>query len=129
MPKKPGISVDPELERQLAAAGDDEAVEAAFSLRAPDENPLIEPAEVQSTVDRIVKAAQDLTGQKIHDLNVLPRAQQFILAAPAKVVREVLKCAEIASALANKQPESLTIDPVESAPKKLTPRRGGKLER
>jgi hypothetical protein len=127
MPSKPNTPVDPELERQLATAGDDDAVEATFSLRPPsDENPLIDPADVHSTVDRIIKAAQDKAGQKVCDLNVLPRIQQFVLTAPPKVVREVLKCGEIASALANRQPEDLAIEPVGPPAKKPPPRRRGK---
>lgn len=130
MSSKPNIPVDPELERQLSAAGDDDAVEATFSLRPPsDENPLIDPAEVRSTVDRIIKTAQDKAGQKVRDLNVLPRIQQFVLAAPPKVMREVLKREEIASALANRQPEDLAIESVERPAKKPRPRRGRKPKR
>jgi hypothetical protein len=127
MPNNPHKPIDPELERQLAAAGDDEAIEATFSLRPPsDESPLIDPGVVRSTVDRIVQTAQKKAGQQVRDLNVLPRIQQFVLNAPPKVVREVLKCKEIASALANNQPESLAIDPVDRPAKKPPPRRGGK---
>jgi hypothetical protein len=130
MSSKPNIPVDPVLERQLSAAGDDDAVEATFSLRPPsDGNLLMDPAEVRSTVDRIVKIAQDKAGQKVRDLNVLPRIQQFVLAAPPKVVREVLKCREIASALANRQPEDIAIEPVGPPAKKSRPRHGGKPKR
>src|SRR5688572_20267692 len=130
MPSKSNFPVDPELERQLSAAGDDDAVEATFSLRPQsDENPLIDPAEVRSTVDRIVNAAEDKAGQKVRDLNVLPRIQQFVLAAPPKVVRELLKCEEIASALANNQPESLAIEPADRPATKPPSRRGGKPKR
>lgn len=129
MPSKQPI--DPELERQLRAAGDDERVEATFSLKpASDESPLIDATEFRSTVDRIVQRAEEKAGQVVNDLNVLPRIQQFVLAAPPKVVREVLKCKEIASALANVQPESLAMESDESKQEddsaKKPARRGGK---
>jgi len=126
MARKPP-PVDPALEQQLSAAGDDDAVEATFSLHPPsDSSPLIDPAEVRTQVARLVKSAEDATGQKVRDLNVLPRIQSFVLSAPPKVVRAVLRCGEIASALANIQPEGLTIEPVTGSGKKPPPRRGGK---
>jgi hypothetical protein len=124
MARKKTPPVDPELERQLASADKEHPVEAVFTLRPPDDTPLLEAGAVKEAVDRIVKSAQAASGQEVSDLHVLPMAQAFALAAPAGVVRAILESEEIASAMANAQPEDLAIKPV-SRPKGKAPRRGG----
>src|SRR4051794_1926782 len=103
MSKKQKAVIDPELERQLAQADGNGRVGAAFTLRAPEDAPLIEESEVRQMVDRIVKSAQASSGEKIHDVNVMPRIQSFAVEAPAGVVRAIMGSSEIASATANQQ--------------------------
>src|SRR5262249_59341769 len=85
-PKKPKKSKpsDPELKRQLASADQDHPVEAVFTLRAPDDNPVLGADEVHQKVDRIVKSAQEASGQEACDLHVMPNMQSFSLAAPPR---------------------------------------------
>lgn len=115
--------VDPELERQLAA-GEGSRVEAVFTLRPPEGCDLMEEGEVRRAVDRIVQSAQASAGQEGCDVHVMPLAQSFSVAAPAGVVRAILKAGGIASAMANNQTERLAIDPPPRAPRQV-PRRGG----
>jgi hypothetical protein len=126
MSKKPSTVLDPELQRQLGAADKDQPIEAVFTLRTPEVNPLLEEKEVQQIVQRIVKSAQDSSGQQVNDLYVMPRAQSFSLAAPAGVVRAILERAEISSAMANVQSEEMAINPVSRSREKSTTRGGGK---
>lgn len=129
MPRKQPTPVDPELRRQLAAAGEDHPIEAVFTLRAPDDNPAPPAGEVRQTVDRIVKSAEAASGRAVRDLHVMPMAQSFALAAPAGVVRSILESAEIASAMANAQPEDLAIEPVPRSAAKAPPRGGGQTRK
>jgi hypothetical protein len=126
MSRKQPIPVDPELRKQLEDAGEDQSVEVVFTLRAPDDAAVLDEGEVSRTVDRIVKSAQASSGQDVRDLNVMPRVQSFAVAAPPGVVRSILTCPEIASAMANAQPEGLAIEPVPRPTKKARPRGGRK---
>ncbi len=113
--------VDPELRRQLDAAGD-RPVEAVFTLRPPAGKPVMEAAAVQKAVDRIMKSAGG--GEAGADVHVMPFAQAFAVAAPAAVVKAILSHGGVASAVANAQPESLAIDP--PPPHSKSTRRGGR---
>lgn len=122
MSQKHSTPVDPALVSQLDAAGAG-PVEAVFTLRPPDGADPMDAGAVREKVAEIVRAAEESAGEKARDVHVMPLAQSFALAAPPGVVRAVLACKEIASALANSQPEGLAIDP-RPGPKKGT--RGGK---
>lgn len=118
--------IDPELRRQLAAVGKDQPIEAVFTLRTPDPSAVLDTKDVHRAVDRIVKSAQDACGLRVKDLNVMPRVQAFALSAPAGVVEAILDSADIASAMANAQPEDLAIHPVPRPSGKGGSRGGGK---
>jgi len=111
MTQKNATPADPELLRQLDAAEPDQSVVANFTLRPP-KGDLMEAQEVHQKVNEVVKSAEEEAGQKIHDINVMPNAQSFALAAPAEVIRAILASKDIASAIANEQPESMAIEPV-----------------
>lgn len=129
MAKKQSTPVDPELRRQLDAAEEDQPVQAAFTLRAPAGNPLIEADVVRKTVDRIIKFAQEKSGKAVRDFHVLPYVQSFTLAAPAGAIREILNHGDIASAMANVQSEEMAIKPVPRSRAKSTSRGGGKTRK
>jgi hypothetical protein len=123
MSKKQLNPLDPELQRQLAAATEGQSIEAVFTLLAPEDHPVLDPDDVRRRVDGIVKTAQEASGQAVLDLHVMPLAQSFVVAAPAGVVRAILDSSEVASAMANAQPEDLLIEPVpRSSPRS---RKGG----
>ncbi|MFM8219285.1 MAG: hypothetical protein ACKOJF_10185, partial [Planctomycetaceae bacterium] len=52
------------------------------------------------------------TGAADDRLTVFENLQSFALRAPRELLEAVLACPEIASAMANQQPESLLIEPV-----------------
>ena len=111
---------DPELLRQLDAAGADQPVIASFTL-CPSKGDVMAAQEVHQKVDEVVKSAEEKAGQKIKDINVMANAQSFVLEAPPEVIRAVLGSKAIASAIANEQPESMAIEPVP----RPTPKGGG----
>jgi hypothetical protein len=121
-PKK----VDPELEKQLSAAGKGDPVKCTFTLRPPEGETLMNEGEVRKAVEQIIQKAQDASGEKVSDVNVLPRMQSFVLAAPAEVVRAILSGGGIETAIAPKQPEEMVIEPVSRSPGKEKRRGGGK---
>jgi hypothetical protein len=118
-------SVDPELERQLRTAGRGDEVQCTITLRPPEGAERMEESEVRKAVDQIIQKAQAASGEKVSDVNVLPRLHSFVLAAPAKVVRAILDVGGIASAMANRQQEDLAIEPVPRSPRKDRRRGGG----
>src|SRR5215207_10019944 len=101
MAKKRAYPLDPELQRQLAAAPPHQPIEAVFTLAAPADHPTLDPDDVRRRVEGIVKSAQEAAGHVIRDLHVMPLAQAFALDAPAAVVRAILDSADIGSAMAN----------------------------
>ena len=125
---KPPV-VDPELERQLDAAEGDGPVQAVFTLQAPKTNPVLAADDVRSAVARIVQSAKAACGQDVSDLHVMPTAQSFSVAAPAGMVRAILKNREVAAAIANVQREDIGIGGVPVARKKPATRNGGKTRR
>ncbi len=129
MPDNQTTPVDPELVRQLEAADKNQTIEAVFTLRPAEKSPLLDVDQIKNSVDRIVKSATKLSGQKVGDIHVMPYAQCFSISAPAAVVRAVLEHSEIASAMANVQSEDLAIEPVHSKTGKPSSRDGTKQKK
>jgi hypothetical protein len=116
MAKKRAKAVDPGLKALLdgAEAAGDRPVEVVFTLRTPEDVPYLEANRVQEAVHQIVEDAQRASGKSMNDLHVMPLAQSFAVAAPAGVVRQILRSDSIDSAIANRQSEDLAIEPVAS---------------
>ena len=103
------VKTDPELLRQLdAAGGDADEVQAVFSLRPGGAARLsLSPEETDATVARLLERVRRETGVAPRDCNVFRHLGAFVVAASARFVRALLEQEEIASATANRQPGSL----------------------
>jgi len=110
-----GTHVDPELERQLSAAGKRGKVQAVLTFRTPKHLKFLSGEETSGKI----QAALDKLGDRDRPLcelrNVFPNLQSCVIEAPAHVIRAVLDENEIASATANQQPEDMLIRPVKKA--------------
>jgi hypothetical protein len=87
--------IDPDLERQLASAKEDEAVEAVLLLKGDDQNK--PPVDVDALLKRVCDKGQD---EKI-ELNYLPRIGALIVRARSRVLRLLISQPEVEMASAN----------------------------
>jgi hypothetical protein len=105
--------IDQELRRQMTqAVSGNEIVQAVFTLKPPnakEKSP--KPDEVEKVVKELVKRVEHETGIEPEDLNVFKYLGSFVVEASLKFVAKLLEQKEIASAIANRQPESLVMSP------------------
>jgi len=112
MTTTPSPEVDAELTRQLSRAAPGEAVQGVFVLRTPPKQPYLTAAETRDQVHALLTAAQKHCGFDCEQVTIFENLQSFALQAPREMVQAVLASPQIASAMANAQPESLQIDPI-----------------
>jgi hypothetical protein len=104
---------DPELIRQLDAAGPGQEVSAVFSVRPdPGAEAAPSPEETAALVDDLVQRVQQQTGQEPGRVTVFRNLGSFAVSAPADFVRRLLEQREVVTATANVRPEDLPIRPV-----------------
>src|SRR5258706_11304674 len=113
--RKAPVKVDPELERRInSAAADSKTVEAVLMLR---QTPMQIATNTQGTtklVDKVLKRVQDKEGTGPKQLNVLQNLGMFVIEAEPGFLRELIAQPEIASAVANRQPdEAMPAPPIE----------------
>ena len=87
--------IDPDLERQLASAKEDEPVEAVLLLKDDEQNK--PPIDVDALVKRVCDKGK---GGDI-ELNYLPRVGALIVRARSRVLRLLISQPEVAMASAN----------------------------
>lgn len=87
--------IDPDLERQLASAKEDEPVEAVLLLKGVDQNK--PPIDVDALVKRVCEKSQ---GEEI-ELNYMPRVGALIVRARSRVLRLLISQPEVEMASAN----------------------------
>jgi hypothetical protein len=104
--------IDPELLRQLAAAGADQPVGAVFSLRPPPGQPVASPKAAKETVERLLDRTKEEVAGGLHRYTVFPNLGSFAVQATGPFIRRLLAQEEIATATANEQPGDLLIRPV-----------------
>lgn len=111
--KKSQKKADTELLRQLdAAAASQAVVEAVCRLRASrSSREILSPERTEVLTRKLLARVEGLVGTGARDFNVFRHLGSFVVCAEAPFVRELLKQPEIASALANRQPESPVIPP------------------
>ena len=107
-------ATDPELTRQMhaaSAAGDD--IEAVFTL-APDEaaEGVRSPEETEDLTHRVLKRVTSRVGQPEKKLNIFGNIGSFVISAHPSFVKELIAQPEIATAIANRQPEPPPVNPV-----------------
>jgi hypothetical protein len=106
------VKTDPELLRQLeATSASDELVQAVFTLNLPKRK-LPSPEQVRELSKNILDRAEKTTGIKAEKYNVFGYLGAFVVSAPSILIREMLSDSEIATAVANQQPESILIKQV-----------------
>jgi len=109
--------IDPELIRQLDAAGD-APVGAVFNLRRGPSQKCLSAEETETCVKQLLQQAQEESGVAPQQIHVFRNLGSFAVSAAAPFVRKLLGRDEVSSATANQQPEELLIRPVESKPVK-----------
>ena len=94
-------STDPELNRQLDAAGKSGGtVEAVVRLtRKGGQRPV--PSTVQSQADAAIERATQATGHGPTDVHVMPNLATAYVVGSERFLRELMAQPEIASAVAN----------------------------
>ena len=87
--------IDPDLERQLASAKEDEPVEAVLLLKGDTQNK--PPIDVDALVKRVCDKNQ---GEEV-ELNYMPRVGALIVRARSRVLRLLISQPEVEMASAN----------------------------
>jgi hypothetical protein len=109
--KRQTQKIDPELLRQLdERAALAEPVEAVFTLK-PTRAAGAPETETEHTVRELLRRVQAQVGEAPADYNVFHHLGAFVVVAPARFVRELMAQDEIATATANRQPQSMVIPP------------------
>jgi hypothetical protein len=104
--------IDPELLRQLdERAASAEPVEAVFTLKSSPAGRTAGEDEIERTVRGLLRRIEAQVGEAPADYNVFRNLSAFVVVAPARFVRELMAQDEIATATANRQPQSMIIPP------------------
>ena len=111
--------VDPELVRQLAASTDDGRVEAVVRLQPQDGLPTTPPEETERLAHELVRRTQKASGEHEDAVNVFKYLGSFAISASPAFMKALIAQPEVASALANKQPDSGMIRPVDKRPARI----------
>jgi len=109
-------TLDPELVRQLSTSAGDDPVEAVVRLRTDAGAAAPPPDETERLAREVVTRTQQLSGEQEHALNVFKYLGSFAISAKPAFIKTLLDQPEVASALANNQPGSGMIPPVEKRP-------------
>ncbi|MDX1970723.1 MAG: hypothetical protein SFV23_26390 [Planctomycetaceae bacterium] len=106
------LQVDPELQRQLASAAADGVVGAVLTLRTPPGRAFLTAAETQSVVDEILQTLTPAQRASVRRWKVFANTQSFALDAPPALIQRLLLRPDVASAIADRQSETLLIEPL-----------------
>jgi hypothetical protein len=97
--------IDPELLRQINSAGTNNgSIQAVFSLDLPLKK-LLDSDLVEETTNQVLKRAEKEAGCKPKGVNVFKNLGSFAVSADASFIRTIIDDPDIASAVANNQPE------------------------
>jgi len=106
---------DPELRRQLKAAGAGQYVSVAISLQRDSDRPP-EPEETKQRVTALLQRVEEQTGERPSASTIFENLGAFAVVAPVGFIDQLLAQPEIATATASFQQEDLLIQPVERGP-------------
>ena len=112
-------TLDPELVRQLSTSAGDDPVEAVVRLRTDPGVAAPPPDETERLARQVVARTQKLSGEQENAFNVFKYLGSFAISAKPSFIRTLLDQPEVASALANNQPGSGMIPPVEKRPARI----------
>lgn len=97
--------IDPELTRQIDSIGaSNDSIEAVFSLDLPMKK-LLDPTTVEKTTHQVLKRVEEEVGSKPTVVNVFENLGSFAVSAEAPFIQRIIDDPEIATAVANNQPE------------------------
>jgi hypothetical protein len=88
--------IDPDLERQLDTAKEDEPIEAVLLIKGDDQNK--PPIDVEALMKRVCEKSQ---GEDI-ETNYMPRVGALIVRARSRVLRLLISQPEVEMASANR---------------------------
>lgn len=111
-PRPADPHVDPELARQLSESTPEGTLSAVFTLRTPAGLPFLGAAETQELVQKILHSQAALAKQSFERLKVFANTQSFALEGPPELIRKILHHPSVASAIADRQSQSMLIAPV-----------------
>jgi hypothetical protein len=106
--KESNTNTDPELVRQMhAATGDDASVEAVFMLAPEDPSQVVpSPKRTEELTRHLLERIKARIGKGAADFNVFRNMGSFVVSAHPDFLRELIAQPEIASAMANQQPQA-----------------------
>ena len=106
--KESNTNTDPELVRQMhAATGDDASVEAVFMLAPEDSSQIVpSPERTKELTRQLLERVKARIGKGAEDVNVFHNMGSFVVSAHPDFLRELIAQPEIASAMANQQPQA-----------------------
>ena len=112
---EPSVSIDPELQRQLdAAATSNQAVEVVVRLRPDDPSQVVpSPERTKELAEKVLKRVKKRVGNPETRHNVFTNLGSFVVSASPDFVRGLISQPEVAAAVANRQPGSAAMPPVE----------------
>lgn len=94
-----------------------------FSLRPRPPEKVVPAGEAEARVHGLLQKVGLDVGSKTSQVRVFPNLGAFAVSASAPLLRRLLEQDEVATATANRQPQSMLIKPVASHPVEL-PERG-----
>ena len=108
MGKESNTNTDPELVRQMrAATGADGSVEAVFMLAPEDPSQIVpSPERTKELTRQLLERVKARIGRAAADVNVFHNMGSFVVSAHPDFLRELIAQPEIASAMANQQPQA-----------------------
>jgi hypothetical protein len=118
MKSEADAKMDSELLRQLNdEATGDEPIVAVVRLRPDDPSQIVpEPERTEEITREVLARVQKLTGGEQSRYNVFKNLGYFVVAADKPFVRELVSQPEVARVIANVQPGSAYMPPVNKRP-------------
>jgi len=109
------VSIDPELERQLgAAATSNQPIEVVVRLRPEDPAEIVpSPERTKELAEEILTRVKKRSGNAAARHNIFANLGSLVVSASPEFVRQLITQPEVAAAVANQQPGSALMPPVE----------------
>ncbi len=111
--------LDPELARQLSASTSDGSVEAVVRLKPEPGAPATPPEETERLARELVSRTQKASGEHEDAVNVFKYLGSFAISAKPSFLKTLIAQPEVDAALANRQPGSGMIPPVDKRPARI----------
>jgi hypothetical protein len=111
--------VDPELVRQLSTATGNGSVQAVVRLHPKAGVVATPPEETERLARELVSRTQKVSGEQEDAVNVFKYLGSFAISAKPSFLKALIAQPEVAAAVANNQPGSGMIPPVEKRPARI----------